>query len=524
MKPIAMVLRSAAVLCAGAAAAEAQLLQYCPENTACVESVTSMNYDEGAGTVNAFTTATADYNTAFFYEVCASLAILRYDGAPPYGWSVPMPMVSACAGAGSPGYNQVTIVGQVVAYPGFDFGATGGAYVNAYFTYQEVYPDCLIYCSGYWADVFGYGLLSTTQPPPGPYQVPYAITPQFTPTPRPTEVRREDMDGSLGFAPVPFPTITLASNGASVPTDGNGTAYIDADPQGAGPRLSLVATASPPPNPQVGLYWNLLVNYTRDATGGLNCRPGHGDPPMPYTSSTPYASQGPGAGNVFDIGAAMGSYLLRGGTGSLTISVSTPASSRTSNPPVNFKIRGNNPAANRVRAELQSRQPPWFGSMVINQESSFLQFNTGAVHPAEPNWGPPCGWGLGQIDPPTDAGLLWNWQANITEALRKMAVGNRDADWADQISAFNQARAIDPNLQPPCSEQPSQWCKFEYIPTRADNVPGTPKPLGDANWILVYNKGEYTNLRYVKWDGAKKRWIADGGTETYVNLVCSKSP
>ena len=60
-------------------AAHAQDVGDCPDNT-CVESQTSLVYNPQTNTMDAYTSATTDYNTSYWYDLCVNLAIVRLNG------------------------------------------------------------------------------------------------------------------------------------------------------------------------------------------------------------------------------------------------------------------------------------------------------------------------------------------------------------------------------------------------------------------------------------------------------------
>ncbi len=92
-----------------------------------------------------------------------------------------------------------------------------------------------------------------------------------------------------------------------------------------------------------------------------------------------------------------------------------------------FHIRGTNPTAQAVQNYIaeQGYDDTWFFTRLIRQESNYIHFNNGTNYGPDwtdsqgcPNWGPPHGWGLCQLDlldggqRPT-AQELWSWQANV---------------------------------------------------------------------------------------------------------------
>ncbi|NLN48005.1 MAG: hypothetical protein GX154_02700, partial [Clostridiales bacterium] len=109
-----------------------------------------------------------------------------------------------------------------------------------------------------------------------------------------------------------------------------------------------------------------------------------------------------------------------------------------------FHIRGENPSEQDVQNYVNTllNADGWYVPKMIRQESSFRQFNTGTPSATNsiagtPNWGPPYGWGMKQLDNlgatygyrtvlngvvVREGGAspdeLWNWQMNIAKGIR----------------------------------------------------------------------------------------------------------
>ena len=134
----------------------------CPENN-CVESETSLVFNPQTNMMDAFTTATTDYTTSYWYDLCVDLAVGRLNG--PY-------LVDATnlLPSGNPwcvsGWAQVERSGSVAAIPGRQYYAVGLAELHVYFEYYIIvpFPTCGSYCEGYWYDALGYSDIITTQP------------------------------------------------------------------------------------------------------------------------------------------------------------------------------------------------------------------------------------------------------------------------------------------------------------------------------------------------------------------------
>jgi hypothetical protein len=93
-----------------------------------------------------------------------------------------------------------------------------------------------------------------------------------------------------------------------------------------------------------------------------------------------------------------------------------------------FRVLGVNPTRAIAEAYLLAQNPPPCASAIITHESSWKQFNSGTgTFNQEPNFGPPSGWGIGQLDPSPGKQHLWHWKVNIAEAASRMISGQAEA-------------------------------------------------------------------------------------------------
>lgn len=103
----------------------------CPESV-CVESQTSLVYNPQTNTMDAFTSATTDYSTAYWYDLCVDLAVMRLNG--PYFVNATMLLPSGLP-ACQTGAISMEESGSVAATPGRQCSASGLAELHAYFQY-----------------------------------------------------------------------------------------------------------------------------------------------------------------------------------------------------------------------------------------------------------------------------------------------------------------------------------------------------------------------------------------------------
>ncbi|MBI5361325.1 MAG: hypothetical protein HZA48_12175 [Planctomycetes bacterium] len=154
-------------------------------------------------------------------------------------------------------------------------------------------------------------------------------------------------------------------------------------------------------------------------------------------------------GEIWDINAEMGQDV-RGGKATLSTVLSTTSNGLSVDNPYLyvFYIRGTNPAEAACEQYITANNAPWYALAIARHESgdqatggtgavrTYLQFNENGDLGAEwdnykycPNrengWTPqrthPPGWGIFQLtEPRPGAEELWNWQANVLQALIKM--------------------------------------------------------------------------------------------------------
>lgn len=163
-----------------APAAHAQV-EGCPESD-CVESQTSLVFNAQTNMMDAFTTATTDYTTSYWYDLCANLAVVQLNG--PYLVNETVLLPSLTPAPCVSGAVELDLSGSVPTIPGRQYAAFGSAELHVFFQYDVIvpYPDCGSYCEGYWYDALGYSQLVTTQPssadwPSIVYTYPYVLVP-----------------------------------------------------------------------------------------------------------------------------------------------------------------------------------------------------------------------------------------------------------------------------------------------------------------------------------------------------------
>jgi len=147
----------------------------------------------------------------------------------------------------------------------------------------------------------------------------------------------------------------------------------------------------------VNFYWDLIVEWT-----GPNGR---------HTKGV-YTGQGSGLNSTQAIFPIDWEGLMRGGDQVALHFVAVGGRHRKEatiqNP---FKIVGLNPFKENIRAMLTLEE-----QVLAYLESKFRQFKQDGDFPL---WGYPDGWGIMQVDPPSNDDQLWDWTKNVAEGKRR---------------------------------------------------------------------------------------------------------
>jgi hypothetical protein len=181
---------------------------------------------------------------------------------------------------------------------------------------------------------------------------------------------------------------------------------------------------------------------------------------------------------------------------------------------IEFHIRGTNPTEQAVKDYINEQgYDIWFLTRLIRQESNYLHLNSGTNYGPNwdnsqgcPNWGPPHGWGLMQLDllggtaanplRPT-AQELWDWKANIRRGVQFIegekynAVNrhfNRELGIIEEWDLVHQ----DDEVEGPADQAEGN---ITYTHANSDNFnhdfgdepTGTDRSFMDATWIKHYN-------------------------------------
>jgi hypothetical protein len=203
-----------------------------------------------------------------------------------------------------------------------------------------------------------------------------------------------------------------------------------------------------------------------------------------------------------------------------------------------FCINGNgsNPAASDLRAALGSN--PWYLFQIAEQESGAKQFTGGAAY--APVFGPPSGYGLMQIDPPTSELDVFSWLQNAADGVTKAQAGQSVAvtRWNQSVKAYNTYVQQNPSTAPPppANDQELNCGTFVYgtpgagqhsfedaIGIKRYNGLGSSAldPVNGHNYIAWYQTGAYQmNPQWVTYNYT----VLSAGPKTPNSYPCQSNP
>ena len=223
-----------------------------------------------------------------------------------------------------------------------------------------------------------------------------------------------------------------------------------------------------------------------------------------------------------------------------------------------FYIRGKNPTEQAVKNYItQQGYNTWFFTRLIRQESNYRQFNPPASQTEGeegygtdwddgkgcPNWGPPHGWGLTQLDlldegqRPT-AQELWGWKANVDRGHQflsgeKWNIANSHITGeVEAVDTWDTKNPTDPIQGHP--NQTEGGISYTHASSQSfgydwDNLTGTSQSFLDAVWIKSYNgnsRGYYYTLVVPNREGVRPYWIlkrTNSHNHNYVEAVSGRA-
>ncbi len=246
----------------------------------------------------------------------------------------------------------------------------------------------------------------------------------------------------------------------------------------------------------------------------------------------------------FDLTSALGLTgpgMVQGGVITLTYSVQVPWGQLVV--PIGlpstaqaFKVGlwGTDPSVDAIKSSIASSSgrtgytAPWWAQRYFQEETAYHQFNYAQGLSGTPNFGPKCGFGISQMDPPGIYGQtaaaaiqdVWNWQANMDDGIRlmreKIEAGNRL--WDATLKAYSRDMTANKPL-PPCNVSIGLGFVFAVSPT-----PGQHS-FSEANGIKCMGQCTYGYLNYNHAEGWFWSTFTYQGTSqiNVVNRVLSQS-
>lgn len=182
-----------------------------------------------------------------------------------------------------------------------------------------------------------------------------------------------------------------------------------------------------------------------------------------------------------------------------------------------FKILGDNPSSASINGIIGD--DPYFLHRLVQQESSYHQFNVGGGLGGTPNFGPPNGFGIMQHDPANED-QVYSWLVNTSDGPVTLNAKRAIADvfWPAQVSQYDLHQLNPMNPRVPVHvdvDEGGAGCLFTH---------DTGHTFHDPIWIKAYNSA---TRHYMVWQNAvaataiwKRNELAGDG-RNYVHLVCN---
>jgi hypothetical protein len=271
----------------------------------------------------------------------------------------------------------------------------------------------------------------------------------------------------------------------------------------------------------------LEIKYLRPCTGN-----GVGRSPNQHIVFPSNGWHELGEGKEWDIDFGMDAEtqrpMIRGGIAYLI--AESPSSIRDT---LRFFIKGANPTVQQLNTFLN--QAPyngvWFFKKIIFHESNtpdnlaelarqFNPYSTQNEDLSENNWdawsrmptfGPPCGWGLGQLDNPSPpAQALWDWQVNVRVAY-DLLMGEKHGTIVNHLTACNDIVEDWSNPGRPIvahadtteggityAHAVSTYFTHAINPHFGDQPTNNRRSFIDACWIKLYNGRGLNHFYYLE--------------------------
>jgi hypothetical protein len=192
--------------------------------------------------------------------------------------------------------------------------------------------------------------------------------------------------------------------------------YIDSTPKMPTIKCRAQITGiSPDPTSITNFFWKANLSYEWHRVDKKITEIA-GSQSFPFTQNVIGGTWKPDFGNTI-----MG--------GILQIAVVVTINGKKYEDNVSVEIRGENPDKAALKAELRELKY----QVLTYKESTWRQFYTTGVDKGLPIFGPPCGYGLMQLDPPPSYREIWDWRANVRGGIEHF---NADYKAATGLAAY----------------------------------------------------------------------------------------
>jgi len=458
-----------------------------------LSAYTSLSFDLASGNLFGWAGVYMEYGMADYYEACSTIGIHELNGA---SSSTLVAITSFCSnGTVSSGWVTSAWLPDVPATPEREYVARGTHFLTLTTQVDPLSPEAqqCFYPTNCWYDIFGFSSYTpvTRQPWEPAYPVEYWFAQAAPVLKNSTQVLISDTTERKAIEAV---VLTITSDNVTLYTTGqSGTpvTYIQNQAGAGAPRMpALLATLSKA-SPAWTADWRLEVSYSRPDTG---CAGRQNTLQATRTETTSQVST-----VAWNITQKLGASIL-GGNARVSFTI------KGIRKDADFRILGTNPSEAQIKNYLYGQNGPWFRWIILKGGEAVngpvYQFNTSGSRTGEPNYGGPCGFGIGQIDPPGPVEVLWDWQANARAAIAKIAYFRpfAEAGWSESVQAFKGATGG--TGRPPCrvtegAGPPRQ--SFDYYEAPHDYG------FSDLIWISMFNRGQ-NGARYIRWDNTNGQW------------------
>lgn len=220
-----------------------------------------------------------------------------------------------------------------------------------------------------------------------------------------------------------------------------------------------------------------------------------------------------------------GSYFgnFFGGDASVSFEVTAPDGPTVYRGTRGFKILSRNPGDQASREYIKSRSGEFWFAWAISQHESrqwkqvYNQFNERGKAKDEPNFGPPDGWGIFQIDSARGQTVstkeVWDWRENVFAGFEELKTAKQDSHFYIEAIKRNYPNSYDglpPSYTPPGCKTTLTWEEASImqlyngaaIVIRLKNSHGTtsfyrscwrflPQNPPGKRWAFVRNRNNY---------------------------------